>query len=134
MFFCFVFVLRPTRSTPTDALFPYPTLFRSAGARRWFKHLIVRADARGLCSEPGERDGCAELLHFDLMLAAIGLGRESAFEAPKRGECIGTSQSDASPVARGFEEDDLCGLERVIGIAHRPRSEEYTSELQSLMR
>src|SRR3546814_13335641 len=29
LFFCFVMILRPPRSTRTDTLFPYTTLFRS---------------------------------------------------------------------------------------------------------
>src|SRR3546814_13519015 len=34
MYFFFLIIRRPPRSTRTDTLFPYPTLFRSALARR----------------------------------------------------------------------------------------------------
>src|SRR3546814_3235138 len=34
IFFCFLMIRRPPRSTRTDTLFPYTTLFRS-GAGRW---------------------------------------------------------------------------------------------------
>src|SRR3546814_6921899 len=82
----------PPRSTRTDALFPYTTLFRSRGARgrpgrrrgrldRGLRHLL-----RGLYRDPARRD---DRLHGD---GGRGPG------------------------------------------ADRPRSEEHTSELQSLMR
>src|SRR3546814_6545851 len=35
MFFCFLMLLRQPRSTRTDTIFPYTTLFRSAGDRKW---------------------------------------------------------------------------------------------------
>src|SRR3546814_3888527 len=74
-------IRRPPRSTRTDTLFPYTTLFRShrrcASARR-----LVR------------RRGCSQLSSSD------------------RGESFG------------------CGAGGLAG----PRSEEHTSELQSLMR
>src|SRR3546814_16175151 len=43
--FCFLMIRRPPRSTRTDTLFPYTTLFRSgaADARRVFT-LLVHAD------------------------------------------------------------------------------------------
>src|SRR3546814_3142209 len=70
-FFFFLMIRRPPRSTRTDTLFPYTTLFRSVGHAGW------------------SRSG------------ASGLGREP--RGPRR--------------LRG-----------------QPRSEEHTSELQSLMR
>src|SRR3546814_12878758 len=48
--FCLM-VRRPPRSTPTDALVPYTTLFRSGGwgymRRRWWLHEINRSLDRG---------------------------------------------------------------------------------------
>src|SRR3546814_1939620 len=84
-------IRRPPRSTRTDTLFPYPTLFRSftGGAlRRQF--LLQRGDRRGL-----------------------GLAGIAAAGQPR--------------------------LEPILARALRPhrvihRSEEHTSELQSLMR
>src|SRR3546814_17798345 len=35
LFFFFLMIRRPPRSTRTDTLFPYTTLFRSQGSRRW---------------------------------------------------------------------------------------------------
>src|SRR6056297_28836 len=64
----FLWIRRPPRSTRTDTLFPYTTLFRSRGGRR-----------------------------------------------------------------RGPRQEDLA-LGRQAGLRHQPRSEEHTSELQSLRR
>src|SRR3546814_15647960 len=83
--FCFLMIRRPPRSTRTDTLFPYTTLFRSAGV-----------DQRG-------RDDRQRSAFLD--------------------------------IARGAEET-LRTLER-IGVdaaGEHLRSEEHTSELQSLMR
>src|SRR3546814_9085451 len=81
-FWCFVFVLmirRPPRSTRTDTLFPYTTLFRS------------------------------------LALAGVRVGAEALLGQPGAGHAV---------------------LERSVGkgLLALCRSEEHTSELQSLMR
>src|SRR3546814_4452436 len=83
-------IRRPPRSTRTDTLFPYTTLFRSAGLRRRAHRGDL--DRRPAC--PAERI----------------LGRHA---------------------------DRLPGLQGPVCPAHRGadrRSEEHTSELQSLMR
>src|SRR3546814_7076209 len=82
-------IRRPPRSTRTDTLFPYTTLFLSPAA------------ARG----PGQR------------AAADQLGRAVAREAPARLGGAGQHAAGAFP-----------------GVAAARRSEEHTSELQSLMR
>src|SRR3546814_10169763 len=87
-------IRRPPRSTRTDTLFPYTTLFRSAGA-----------------IERDERDDVAEI------------GR---LHRRKR-----------APHPFGFElehPDRLAALEQRIDFLVIHRSEEHTSELQSLMR
>src|SRR3546814_5586007 len=63
-FFFFLMIRRPPRSTRTDTLFPYTTLFRSADrhAAKWHLHcelcfaLYVRRKSRGLlhCRRPGQ--------------------------------------------------------------------------------
>src|SRR3546814_15135132 len=45
--FCFFMILRPPRSTRTDTLFPYTTLFRSVGAQQR-PALDLQADHREL--------------------------------------------------------------------------------------
>src|SRR3546814_3202897 len=91
-FFFFLMIRRPPRSTRTDTLFPYTTLFRSVdgrGQRHRPRH--------GLAAGPTR-----------LALRAGG---------PQCGSAGGL----AGGAARG-------------GIERRCRSEEHTSELQSLMR
>src|SRR3546814_6876607 len=91
--FCFFLMIRrPPRSTRTDTLFPYTTLFRSAADRRFLQ-------LRGPRSH----------LHARLGLSVLECGRLS-----------NVRPSRVSPRRRG-------------PISGR-RSEEHTSELQSLMR
>src|SRR3546814_2066252 len=96
-------IRRPPRSTRTDTLFPYTTLFRSTRAegRR------VRADRRGRrCRRLSRRRG----------------GRRQGREGPSpNGAQTGRQRAEAGEGTgpRG----------RTLG-----RSEEHTSELQSLMR
>src|SRR3546814_14332530 len=91
--YCFFFLIirRPPRSTRTDTLFPYTTLFRSAD--------LSRAGARGR-----RRDD----------------GRQAAGQA----RSCGVHALASSQVASGRRSDH----------AGAARSEEHTSELQSLMR
>src|SRR3546814_12983556 len=92
--FFFLMIRRPPRSTRTDTLFPYTTLFRSVSARR---SSAVRDRRRP---------------------AGAGLGAAVADFA--------AGASAAGVVANGLRR-------AVRGFAHQ-RSEEHTSELQSLMR
>src|SRR3546814_7470178 len=93
LLFFFLMIRRPPRSTRTDTLFPYTTLFRSGeeGDQR---------DEREDDHHPGPG------------------GEEGAVERRRR------------------EHGDDSGVdgERDPGEQHRGRSEEHTSELQSLMR
>src|SRR3546814_3049435 len=110
---------RPPRSTRTDTLFPYTELFRSrrvAGARR-------RGDAFVGCQCPirgpysrGWRAGTESAL--------------SANHAP-----AGTASMAHSGIVSvaAFRPGWANSRHRRLGI-HRARSEEHTSELQSLMR
>src|SRR3546814_7691713 len=89
-------ILRPPRSTRTDTLFPYTTLFRSRFTRRG-----VRPAARGIHAQPVAGDPGA------------GIHRERGRAAALAPGGAGTHAGD-----------------RLM----RGRSEEHTSELQSLMR
>src|SRR3546814_7125524 len=84
MLFFFLMIRRPPRSTRTDTLFPYTTLFRSA--------------------KPGT--------------GLLAMQRTVAVEALAQA---------------GLTLKDVDGL-AVAGMWGMPRSEEHTSELQSLMR
>src|SRR3546814_5003535 len=95
---------RPPRSTRTDTLFPYTTLFRSAPRTR--RAAAARADLRGERADPR----CT---------AALGgrRGRASARGCRRRG---------CAPRGDRAWSRGRCALD--------DRSEEHTSELQSLMR
>src|SRR3546814_4674505 len=94
-------IRRPPRSTRTDTLFPYTTLFRSQ-----------RADGRGA----GGRHRAVPRLH--LLRLPGGLGRRDRDARHLRaGTARRARRQDVAEVPRGAL-----------------RSEEHTSELQSLMR
>src|SRR3546814_5547856 len=95
LYFYFLLIRRPPRSTRTDTLFPYTTLFRSVLGGEG-KHR--RQPAFGIM------DACGGACF--VLLPMRRLGAFEAAVAHLRG-----------PMRRG-----------------RPRSEEHTSELQSLMR
>src|SRR3546814_9889882 len=89
-------VRRPPRSTRTDTLFPYTTLFRSPAA-----------DARRLCA-----------LAIRASAQAGRLRRKIQHQSPGRRELLPAGRP------RGKPDSSAAGQ----------RSEEHTSELQSLMR
>src|SRR3546814_2863960 len=89
-------IRRPPRSTRTDTLFPYTTLFRSIGDRA-----DVRFDAY-------------PRRHFDATVIQIGHGADP--------------RSGTFPVELEIANDHATSAGTL------PRSEEHTSELQSLMR
>src|SRR3546814_5137790 len=153
--FFFVMIRLPPRSTRTDTLFPYTTLFRS-------KVAVVRYDqARGLCRfhrADEIDDGAREIL-------AVGVGPKPCVvgeiggadaDALVGGELVGALElrmdDDRAAVVGGRNAQRVIGLDRhvdrgvAIGVGENlpaavghlgrggARSEEHTSELQSLMR
>src|SRR3546814_2336715 len=97
-------IRRPPRSTRTDTLFPYTTLFRSA-------FMAINRDATRALAQ-SIRDHAPEATTFCISSLAA---REPALSAYARSKRAG---EDA--------------LRQILGT--RARSEEHTSELQSLMR
>src|SRR3546814_4390071 len=94
-FCCFLMIRPPPRSTRTDTLFPYTTLFRSRRVRRQVSHPPRGPRSHGrACARPSHRA-----------------------RAPAR-----------CPSATS------CRPSRIAPAPGRIRSEEHTSELQSLMR
>src|SRR3546814_2824842 len=91
---------RPPRSTRTDTLFPYTTLFRSTGP----------ADPSQLA---------LQLDHVGTLLRATG----PALVRVELGHVV---------VGQLGEQHEAAGGQ--VGRERHPRSEEHTSELQSLMR
>src|SRR3546814_19527042 len=94
--FFFLMIRRPPRSTRTDTLFPYTTLFRSKRARP------VNADARCIAAQvPTARPAIPAIAASDMPFARNAV-----------------ANSEAADLLPYFHD----------------RSEEHTSELQSLMR
>src|SRR3546814_5724452 len=100
--------LHPPRSTRTDTLFPYTTLFRSAFP---LLNLEPGAQLPGDCLGIGGGGTGAALLHD---------GRRHAL--------VPAEDEDRAPRAEVLQE-----FSRHVALLQR-RSEEHTSELQSLMR
>src|SRR3546814_3160493 len=107
MFFC-LSIRRPPRSTRTDTLFPYTSLFRSLGSdllqrpagalRQYLGLVVVDGDVAGLVDE--------------------------------RTEFLAVEQRDA---LSWIENERNAGIGELLRVQQH-RSEEHTSELQSLMR
>src|SRR3546814_8526551 len=114
-------IRRPPRSTRTDTLFPYTTLFRSLALEQERKrHEQVDSVAGDIEAETRRHLTTAGLLEASPTLREIM--EASDFPAPDEGSLI-----------MALEEDPrLRAATQVTAIADR--SEEHTSEPQSLMR
>src|SRR3546814_2174810 len=102
-------IRRPPRSTRTDTLFPYRTLFRSR--RQCFRLAGCNGEA-GYLIEP-----------LALPYGRCGLRAEDGIEPPPRTLIDGHSAQASGPTSARHR----IGMDQI-------RSEEHTSELQSLMR
>src|SRR3546814_2820019 len=117
-------IRRPPRSTRTDTLFPYTTLFRSAGNFFLVSSLVCGSLRR---TNTVRSQGLAGVL---LAIAEAGIG----------GEFLQQSARDGGEAALRARRRWLCGPDwgRARGrfrlAPSDGRSEEHTSELQSLMR
>src|SRR3546814_10561781 len=107
---------RPPRSTRTDARFPYTTLVRSPSAAGGERRL--QGGGRGASSRKPFR-----------FLRGGGSGRQGAACDPGA-----TGRSGARRAGPEGGRDALHGCGRSGAGGHSLRSEEHTSELQSLMR
>src|SRR3546814_7818800 len=120
-------IRRPPRSTRTDTLFPYTTLFRSAPARQAVGNRNTqqgRKESGPTCYLQRQQQGNADLRHKP---SGSRLGKT-------------VFRQHSLSCGRGYEvQEVLCpgiaafALDQCDRIQHR-RSEEHTSELQSLMR
>src|SRR3546814_4400002 len=119
MVFVFSMIRRPPRSTRTDTLFPYTTLFRSLDGRGKIVELRLQGGDLGLGSG-GLGSGGPGSVGLGSVRLRLTHGRFRLRLVPARDEA-----------AQGDGRRGSGGLRR--GGA-RCRSEEHTSELQSLMR
>src|SRR3546814_1326872 len=110
---CFVRLRQPPRSTRTDTLWPYTTLFRSAGSAR-------RRQPRAHRSDKSHQDLSGQSQYWRWRPERPHGGRNELMNAPWRP--AGAALRD--PFNAFVCDDSSFDL----------RSEEHTSELQSLMR
>src|SRR3546814_10614190 len=127
--FFFLMIRRPPRSTLTDTLFPYTTLFRSqvdgvglvtlSGGQR--PAMRVQVDTQALASH-------------GITIGAVRSAISSANANSAKGSFDGPSRSYSINANDQLETvDDYRNL--VVTYQNgAPRSEEHTSEIQSLMR
>src|SRR3546814_9602554 len=108
-------VRRPPRSTRTDTLFPYTTLFRSVSRRDKIRKLIRPSEAGRLINQ------IAAVAEMPKRLPAIQRSRD-----PRDDFLLGLCEAGRADWLVTGDKADLLALDR--------RSEEHTSELQSLMR
>src|SRR3546814_15110559 len=104
-------IRRPPRSTRTDTLFPYPTLFRSGT-----KNLMA---IQRLKDKLGDRSNASSEIEladtWGMLVGEEGRGVRTIIEM------VAHTRLD-------------CTLGSAANMRHGVRSEEHTSELQSLMR
>src|SRR3546814_9034264 len=122
-------IRRPPRSTRTDTLFPYPTLCRSGDfpCRGWMQ--LRMGEPRHRCEysagAPSRRANLRSHHHvvhvcFNRQAQDLSPLRSGSWPARQR-RCVGRCPARSASVV----EDGRCRTDR---------SEEHTSELQSLMR
>src|SRR3546814_4544931 len=119
-------ILRPPISTPTDPLFPYPSLFRSY---RRSRRMHAPASRPFPCASSGA------VMAAGTERAGAGMTAYKAYREVRRIAVLGCGTIGASWaayfLARGY---DVAAWDPAPGWEARLRSEEHTSELQSLMR
>src|SRR3546814_5312868 len=141
LFFFILMIRRPPRSTRTDTLFPYTTLFRSTAAYLYPAPARQQAARR---AHPSPRKGrgsfapaqiCAKRPHHDRRsrLPRYRLPAQDRLSDEGRPAAEGTG--DSRQMARGQSRSADSRKPQGPRAVHPPRrSEEHTSELQSLMR
>src|SRR3546814_8411935 len=129
-YFCFLMIRRPPRSTRTDTLFPYTTLFRSQVP-------AARPTYRGTAAEHQRRDGAPRRMVANGAAARSRPPRTRLATRPCAARWLwGQSASAADPALARLPVSGRSRLSARHAAQHRhgTRSEEHTSELQSLMR
>src|SRR3546814_8350815 len=121
--FFFLMIRRPPRSTRTDTLFPYTTLFRSAGLKTTFLDRKVRLNVAAF--------GYG---FQDIQLGSFALAGSISLRNAARAEIYGIDvEFEVAPTSRLRLSGSAEWLHARF-TSFPGRSEEHTSELQSLMR
>src|SRR3546814_3074102 len=112
-------IRRPPRSTRTDTLFPYTTLFRSHTFQTAARHMVERGGGSlvAVSSTSTIHGAAGNEAYGSSKSALLGLVKALAVGLARH-------QIRVNALVPGWTKTDLAA----------PRSEEHTSELQSLMR
>src|SRR3546814_1822941 len=111
MIFFFLMIRRPPRSTRTDTLFPYTTLFRSRGhrehreRRQQIRDVAPVAEQEHAVADTRARDGCLDRRAL-FALADQDQRRVAAARAYPR-ECVYQDHEVLCPVEAADETDQL---------------------------
>src|SRR3546814_6547403 len=116
-------IRRPPRSTRTDTLFPYTTLFRSVETQAG--NLDFRTHGRIILSSLERNDDGGQWIHWQRCYGDLDV--ESSY-----GEA-GDGEEGTDFPGMGFEGAEVTAAAGTA-VMFVERSEEHTSELQSLMR
>src|SRR3546814_3338916 len=120
-------IRRPPRSTRTDTLFPYTTLFRSIDAVDIDADRRVRSGGWLVLTLPADRDEhnrgrrATSRRNAERWSGTLQIGNRCDLRAIQAGRGQGG-------------DGDWRRLKRLAGTAGSHRSEEHTSEIQSIMR
>src|SRR3546814_4576133 len=126
-------IRRPPRSTRTDTLFPYTTLFRSGGAELQEVASEVKV-LHALIEQLYSGDGSDEV---DRAATAEDDGRTEPSLLPDRVPAVAGRDRVLDTVREALRQNRVeLYLQPMVSLPQRRRrrSEEHTSELQSLMR
>src|SRR3546814_5073158 len=137
-------IRRPPRATRTDTLFPYTTLFRSSAGRfRWRRlntlgrHLAAIFPARAVepCRRirPRRSELAIGLKPLVVSVPLLDGGYQLRERWPYAFRLLPRDERRCLRIASRIGLEERLEIRRIFP-AHRPRSEEHTSEIQSLMR
>src|SRR3546814_2409543 len=128
-------IRRPPRSTRTATLLPYTTLFRSAGIDRpivcqpYYNAMnrLPEVEILPACEYYG-----LGVVPYSPLARGVLTGKYQPGKAPPKGSRAG--RKDRRMLESEFRPESLAIAQKIKAHAEAKRSEEHTSELQSLMR
>src|SRR3546814_6839107 len=129
-FFFFLMIRRPPRSTRTDTLFPYTTLFRSHRPDE-FRAFFAYHDA--LMDKPGNLTKAER----EMIVVATSNANQCQYCVVAHGAILRIRAKNpliADQVAVNYRKADITDRQKAMLAFAMKRSEEHTSELQSPMR
>src|SRR3546814_9758261 len=127
----FLMIRRPPRSTSTDTLFPYTTLFRSVTRTRSSAEWVEAFNAAGVPAGPIYS---LDRTFADPQVRHLGIAQGVDHPALGRIELVGQPMTLSRTGSTLRSATPELGADTDAILATLGRSEEHTSELQSLMR